>query len=86
MNDGRLLPTWIDLMVWAVLLGERELARHLWARTAQPLRSALMAARLSRQIVAKLQQSSVNSLADEMKADKEERVKVYVFRKAAAGR
>ena len=32
MNDGLLLPTWMDLMMWAVLIGEQELAHHLWPR------------------------------------------------------
>ena len=39
-----------SLMMWAVLVGERELARALWTQTPDPLRSALVASLLSRQV------------------------------------
>lgn len=36
--------------MWAVLISERELARLLWSKTEDPLRAALMASVLCRQI------------------------------------
>ncbi|KAL1519033.1 hypothetical protein AB1Y20_003301 [Prymnesium parvum] len=36
-------PTWTDLTLWCVLVGERELAHTLWQRSRMPLRTALMA-------------------------------------------
>ena len=38
--------TWTDLMLWATLIGKTELARSMWTKTKQPMRSALMAAQL----------------------------------------
>ena len=36
-------PTWTDLMMWSVLVGEPGLAHRLWGRSRMPLRAALMA-------------------------------------------
>ena len=38
-----LVPSWIDLMLWAVLTGKDALVQPLWAKTRDPLRAALMA-------------------------------------------
>ena len=76
MGDGRgLTPTWMDLMMWAVLIGEIELARHLWCKASQPLRAAIIASRVSRQIAARLSNMSANSLEYEKKL--EENAKAY---------
>jgi hypothetical protein len=40
------IPTFTDLMMWAVLLGNQELARALWRRCLNPLRAAIAASRL----------------------------------------
>ena len=48
--DNVLAPQWLDLMMWAVMVGEQELARELWRQTPDPLRSALLAALVCRQI------------------------------------
>ena len=40
-----LVPSWIDLMLWAVLTGEDALVQPLWAKTRDPLRAALLAAK-----------------------------------------
>jgi len=42
--------TWTDLMIWAVLIGNIELARRMWAKTRQPIRAALMASQLCRSL------------------------------------
>lgn len=39
-------PNFTDLMMWAVLAGQHELASVLWEKTADPIRSALMASQL----------------------------------------
>lgn len=39
-------PTWTDVMLWAVMAGRRDVAATLWPKTAEPVRAALMAAKL----------------------------------------
>ena len=41
-----LVPSWTDLMMWAVLVGQEDLAWLLWKKTTMPMRSALMASRV----------------------------------------
>jgi glutamate synthase domain-containing protein 2 len=41
-----LVPSWADLMMWAVLVGQEDLAWLLWKKTTMPMRSALMASRV----------------------------------------
>jgi len=36
-------PTWTDLMMWAVLIGETSLAHTLWRKSRMPLRAACLA-------------------------------------------
>ena len=67
-SNGVLEPNWVDLMMWAVLVGERELARQLWSQTADPLRAALMASLLCRQI-RKTVFGGVGAEAGELEAD-----------------
>ena len=33
-------PNWLDLMMWAVVVGEPEVAKLLWLKTKVPLRAA----------------------------------------------
>ena len=40
-----LVPSWLDLMLWAVLCGEDALVLPLWQRTRDPLRAALLASK-----------------------------------------
>lgn len=42
--------TWTDLMLWAVLIGNIELARRMWSKTRQPMRAALIASQLCRSL------------------------------------
>ena len=51
---GDLVPTWLDLMMWAVLIGEDRLARLLWRKTDEPMRAAIMGARVANKIAAEL--------------------------------
>ena len=41
-----LVPSWTDLMMWAVFVGQEDLAWLLWKKTSMPMRSALMASRV----------------------------------------
>ena len=43
--DNFVPPNWCDIMMWAVLVGEPELAQLLWAKTKEPMRAAIMASR-----------------------------------------
>ena len=43
-------PTFTDLMMWAVLAGQHELATVLWAKAEYPLRAALMASQLCQRL------------------------------------
>ena len=45
-----LLPTSLELMMWAVLCGEPDLARALWQRCEAPLRCALLASVVARAV------------------------------------
>jgi len=45
-SDGRITPMFTDLMMWAVLAGQHELAVVLWSKAEAPLRAALMASQL----------------------------------------
>ena len=60
--EQRLPATWTDLMCWAVLAGQPELAQVLWAKTRDPLRAAILAACVCKRLAAQ----------DELRADKEE--------------
>lgn len=42
--------TWTDLVLWAVLIGNIELARRMWSKTRQPMRAALIASQLCRSL------------------------------------
>lgn len=44
------LPTWLDIMMWAVLAGHHELAELTWPRTEYPLRAALLASQLCKKL------------------------------------
>jgi len=57
-------PTFLDLMIWAVLVGERPLARVLWMKTNEPMRAALVAARLSRRLSEQRQVHSASEAAE----------------------
>ena len=43
-------PSWMDILMWAVLTGEAPLVRTLWSRTSDPLRAAMMASQLYRKL------------------------------------
>lgn len=49
-EQGGLKPNWTDLMMWAVLSGQHELAEALWEKTTDPIRAALMASQLCRRL------------------------------------
>eukprot|EP00965_Chrysotila_dentata_P024991 828296-Pleurochrysis_carterae.AAC.4 len=42
-DASALRPTWTDLMMWAVLIGETDLAHMLWLKTYSPLRAVCIA-------------------------------------------
>ena len=50
INDNKVPPNWTDLMMWAVAVGQPDIARMLWKKTREPLRAGIMAARLAAQI------------------------------------
>ena len=56
-----LMPTWSDLMMWAVLAGQHQMTRVLWQRARSPMRVALQAAslcaRLATMVKSELQQN-----------------------------
>ena len=39
--------SWLDVMLWAVMAGEPEIARCLWAKVAEPMRAAIWAAHVA---------------------------------------
>ena len=45
-GSSRLSPMWNDVMIWAVLSGQHDLAELLWEKSTMPLRSAIMAQQL----------------------------------------
>ena len=45
-----IVPTFTDLMMWAVLAGQHDLATVLWAKAEYPLRAALMASQLCQRL------------------------------------
>ena len=49
--DG-LVPSWIDLMHWALICGEDSLVAPLWAKTRDPLRAALIACKCCQRLSA----------------------------------
>jgi len=49
-NVDALAPSWTDLMMWAVLIGEPKMAELLWSKTVQPLRSAVLASCMCRRL------------------------------------
>ena len=53
-TDGVLEPGYMDLMIWAVLVGSRDMARELWGQTTDPLRAALVASLVCRQIAVRI--------------------------------
>ena len=55
-RGSSLMPTWIDLMMWAVVVGEDRLARLLWRKTDQPMRAAIMGAQMANKIAERLGQ------------------------------
>ena len=52
--DAVLRPSWFDLMMWAVCVGDRRIARAMWRECEQPLRAAIVAARLARSLATSL--------------------------------
>ena len=50
VSEAVLRPTWFDLLMWAVCAGERRIARSLWRECEQPLRAAILAARVARRL------------------------------------
>ena len=50
----KLKPEWSDLFLWAVLLSQQELAKTLWTQCEDPLRLALLASLLCKQLISKL--------------------------------
>ena len=44
----RLSATWLDLLLWSVLMGEMGLAWEFWRKCSEPLRAAILAARTCR--------------------------------------
>ena len=46
-KDQPICTTWCDLVVWAVVSGQCEMAKGLWTKTREPLRSALNAIKLA---------------------------------------
>ena len=53
-TDNIVQPNWNDLMMWAVVMGQPDLAKLLWAKVRSPMRSAIMAARMNAKIEARL--------------------------------
>ena len=49
-------------MIWAVLTGQPTLARDLWAKTLEPLRAALVCARVCAKLAARDADSSEDLL------------------------
>ena len=49
-GDGHIAPLFTDLMMWAVLAGQHELAIALWSKGESPLRAALMASQLCQRL------------------------------------
>ena len=58
-----LIPDFTDLTVWAVMFGEIELAQLLWSRTAEPLRTAVLASRLCRSMLRNLVDPGIEEIA-----------------------
>ena len=44
-------PNWMDLTMWAVLMGRQSLARLLWEMTSEPTRAAILATRVCQRLV-----------------------------------
>ena len=44
---GDVKTLWVDLLLWAVLANEREIARHCWVKTTEPMRYAIWAAHVA---------------------------------------
>jgi len=49
-QGARLLPSSLELLIWAVLCGEPSLARALWERSEDPLRTAILASVVARSV------------------------------------
>ncbi|KAL1519094.1 hypothetical protein AB1Y20_003361 [Prymnesium parvum] len=56
--NQRMEPSWTELMVWAVVVGEPTLARLMWSRCSEPIRAAVMASRLCQKIYKELPRGS----------------------------
>ena len=50
LKDTPMPCSWVDLMMWAAVSGQPELARALWEKTNDPLRAAVMASQLCRRL------------------------------------
>ena len=48
IEEARLAPAWLDLLLWAVIAGERRIALALWRRVEHPLRAAVLVSVLAR--------------------------------------
>lgn len=48
--EGDTKTSWLDLMLWAVMADNVEIARHTWAKTAEPMRAAIWAAHVAHAI------------------------------------
>ena len=60
-SDNIVQPNWNDLMMWAVVVGQPELAKLLWAKVRSPMRSAIMAARMNASIELRLGADDLNA-------------------------
>ena len=51
-NHRKLRPEWSDIFLWAVLVGQPEIAGLLWTKTEDPLRMAVYASLFCKKIAA----------------------------------
>ncbi|KAL1507768.1 hypothetical protein AB1Y20_007378 [Prymnesium parvum] len=49
-SNSILEPNWTDMMLWAVLTGEKNLVRICWSRSNDPLRASVLASQLLRKL------------------------------------
>ena len=51
-NHRKLRPEWSDIFLWAVLVGQPEIAGLLWTKTEDPLRMAVYASLFCKKMAA----------------------------------
>ncbi len=76
-RDDLLVPSWTDLMMWAVLVDQEDLAWLLWRKTMMPIRAALMASRVMERIAQEEKEETV----DEGQARRYERWAIETLRR-----